>query len=314
MKKRIFTLWIVEAPNRYLLDRISELGNWKTTYIQWNDDIDKKVDEFYNNFKSPVLTDIKIDWGWLKTSDILPYNFSDLYAWQPLYIYWKYSWKLDKQVNIKISWIMWNDEYSEVIPFTFKNDNQENFSLPSLWARKKVKEIYKDNYFEKNDKLEKEVTQLWLDYSIMTEFTSFVAIDDQVRNEKWKPTTIEVPKYEVEWKLYESYNNWWIGKSISANSLRWWINTMNYSIDSVSNSISWNDFETTLTNIISYLYIIPLFLFIWWWIRIFTASWDKDKIKKWKRILIIATILIIIIFLISILINWILTSNYGSIA
>jgi len=313
-ENRIFTLWIDEAPNRYLLDRISEIWNWKTTYIQWSDDIDEKVEEFYNNFKSPVLTDIKLDWDGLEVTDILPYSFSDLYAWQPLYVYWKYSWKLDKQLDVEISWIMWNNEYSETIPFTFKSEEEENSSLAWLWARKKIKEIYKDNYFEKNGKLEQEVTQLWLDYSIMTEFTSFVAIDDQIRNENWNSTKIEVPTYEVEWKLYEEVfdNNIFSKSKYTTNNL----SPSGLSVGSINSSIEWSsiNLSTVLLNWLSiliwFLYLVFFVFFLIWLYKLFTAKWDKDKRKIAYKILIKVIILFISIFLINSLIYWVISWIY----
>jgi len=41
---------------------MAESGNGKATYVLGEDNVEEKVDEFYNNFASPVLTDIKIDW------------------------------------------------------------------------------------------------------------------------------------------------------------------------------------------------------------------------------------------------------------
>lgn len=88
---RLFMLGVDAAANRYLIDKMAESGNGKATYILGEDNIDKKVDEFYQNFASPVLTDIRIDWDGLDVSDVLPAKFIDLYAGQPLYVYGKYS-------------------------------------------------------------------------------------------------------------------------------------------------------------------------------------------------------------------------------
>jgi len=49
-----------------------------------------------------------------------------------------------------------------------------------------------------NPKLEEEVTALGLKYSIMSEFTSFIAIDDTIRNTSGQVETKKVPVYEVE--------------------------------------------------------------------------------------------------------------------
>lgn len=205
-KNRVFALWVDSAPNRYLLDSISEAWKWKTTYILEKDNIDEKVDEFYNTFKSPLLTDIEIDWDWIDTFDVLPKNIPDLYDGQPIKITWKYKWtllsSLDKTKNISIKAKSWNTDFSQNISLTFPSTEKENNSLQWLWAKQKVKDIYQENLYQTNGKLEEEVTALGLNYSIMTNFTSFIAIDDQIRTSTWETQTIQVPNYEVEWKVY----------------------------------------------------------------------------------------------------------------
>ncbi len=84
----------------------------------------------------------------------------------------------------------------------FKNEEKENSSIAAYWARQKIAEIYKENNFTPNSKLEEEVTALGLKYSIMSEYTSFIAIDDAIRNTSGQVDTHKVPVYEVEGKDY----------------------------------------------------------------------------------------------------------------
>ena len=209
-KNRVFALWVDSSPNRYLLDSISEAWKWKTTYILEKDNILEKVDEFYETFKSPLLTDIEINWDWIDTFDILPKNIPDLYDGQPIKITWKYKWNLlsslDKVKNIWIKAKSWNTDFSQNISITFPSIEKENNSLQWLWAKQKVKDIYQENLYQTNWKLEEEVTALGLNYSIMTNFTSFIAIDNQIRNSTLETQTIQVPNYEVDGKIHTNYS------------------------------------------------------------------------------------------------------------
>ena len=288
-ENRIFTLWVDYSPNRFLLDRISEAWNWKTTYILPDEDVDEKVEEFYETFKSPVLTNIKIDWDWLNVSDTLPTHFSDLYAGQPLYIYWKYSWEFDKKRDIKIKGIRWNDEYSQTVFMIFKDENKDNSSLAWLWARKKVKDIYSENYFNVNSKLEEEVTKLWLDYSIMTKFTSFIAIDDNIRNNWWKVETIQVPKYEIEGKNYNSYESvksrWWI----MVDSAMLWMWSGNKWLSIMTTWTTWDNSSNSrgvIHYLISYLVgILYIIAFFTWLTKLFNTfrKYKKEKLVDIKK-------------------------------
>src|SRR5947207_15936776 len=51
--------------------------------------------------------------------------------------------------------------------------------------------------------VQKEITQLGLDYRLMTQFTSFVAVEDRVVTKDGKPQRVEVPVEMPEGGSYE---------------------------------------------------------------------------------------------------------------
>lgn len=72
----------------------------------------------------------------------------------------------------------------------------------------------------------------------------------------------------------------------------------------------WGDLIFTLNNIIWYLiwllYFIAVALWIYWWFMILTSWWEEDKVKKWKNIVLYVIYWLIVIFLASQLINWVI--------
>lgn len=208
-ENRIFVFGVDAAANRYLLDRMVEVGKWKATYILNDAEIEEKVDEFYASFESPLLTNISVDRGAVRVYDVLPKHLPDLYEWQPIRISAKYDVQgVSKDTVITIKWWQWDIPYIQELPVVFPKSNIANDSLKSLRWRKKVKEIYSLNRFENNTSLQEEVTQLWLEYRIMTEYTSFIAIDEQVRNQWWDQVAVVIPKYQVEGKQQWSSQRW----------------------------------------------------------------------------------------------------------
>ena len=77
-------------------------------------------------------------------------------------------------------------------------------------------------------------------------------------------------------------------------SLRWW----------------WNDLVSILDNILWYLigllYFISVVVVIYGWFRVLTSWGDDEQLKKWKNLIIYALIGLIIIFLASNIIYWII--------
>jgi hypothetical protein len=74
---------------------------------------------------------------------------------------------------------------------------------------------------------------------------------------------------------------------------------------------SWDtDFITLIDNIAIYIiwlvYFIAVMIAIYGWFLILTSWWEDDKVKKWKNIVIYMIMWIIIIFLASQVVHWVI--------
>lgn len=67
-----------------------------------------------------------------------------------------------------------------------------NRALRYWWARHRIDQLSDDERASRSDALRPQITQLGLDYNLLTEYTSFVAIDRRIRNEDGLET-VEVP-------------------------------------------------------------------------------------------------------------------------
>lgn len=73
----------------------------------------------------------------------------------------------------------------------------------------------------------------------------------------------------------------------------------------------WNDnLEKTVENVFTYLltflYLVSIILAVYAWFVILTSAWNEDRVKKWKSILVFVAVWIIIIFLASTFIRWLI--------
>jgi len=71
--------------------------------------------------------------------------------------------------------------------------SQANAALGTLWARNRITVLSDYNRLRTSDKRIQEVTDLGLRYKLLTAYTSFVAIDSEVRNADGKPATVKQP-------------------------------------------------------------------------------------------------------------------------
>jgi len=178
---RLFSLGVGGSVNRYLLEGMARTGRGAVTYMGPGEKPDKVVNRFYERIAHPVLTDIELDWGSMAVSEVLPGKIPDLFHGQPVVVYGRYSGNPSGTIKLKGSHS--GEELNLPVKVNFA-DATDSEGLASMWARTKVDDL--EGYpFVRRDKPEsreaskKAVTELALEYSIMTKYTSFVAVDER---------------------------------------------------------------------------------------------------------------------------------------
>lgn len=179
-----FSFGIGDGVNRYLIEGIAKVGQGEAFVIT---DPAKAVEEatnFRRYIQSPILRNIKVTYNGFDAYDVEPKKSPTLFAKKPIVMYGK--WKGEAEGTIEITGTKGNGEtYRQVIQVDDAQPMENNSALPYLWARARVEQLMDYGLQEDEDSMErfkKEVTQIGLDYSMLTPFTSFIAVTEQVRN------------------------------------------------------------------------------------------------------------------------------------
>ena len=88
---RVFAFGIGSSVNRFLLDKMARYGRGEVEYVGLKDDGSAAARRFHERVRSPLLTDISIDWGGLPVTDVYPARIPDLFAAKPVVISGRYS-------------------------------------------------------------------------------------------------------------------------------------------------------------------------------------------------------------------------------
>ncbi|MBN1600329.1 MAG: AgmX/PglI C-terminal domain-containing protein [Chitinispirillaceae bacterium] len=195
---RVFSLGVGSSVNRYLLEGMAYAGRGNCMIIRQDGEAGKTIDEFYADIDAPVLSDLSLSWKGVHIIDPQPAQLPDLFQNQPLSINGKYSkgGKGTLTITGKCSGgRTWRRDIDVFLPTT----NEANCFLPILWARKKIEviDLLGSRIFGNNEvsdvPTKDTITKLGIEYRIITQYTSFVAVDDAVRNRSGKWTPIEQP-------------------------------------------------------------------------------------------------------------------------
>lgn len=196
---RWFPFGTGNSVNRMLIDGMAREGGGEAEYVLLNSPGHEVGKKFYDRISSPVLTDVKLDFGDLSVKEVFPHAVSDVWAERPLYIKGRYL--KPGAGTVTISGFAGGKPYTQKLQVNFPEENRSNNSIGSIWARAKVDRLMSEDLLGAqrsegvNKELKDEIVKVALDHHIMTQYTSFVAVEEKVVTEGGATRTVAV---EVE--------------------------------------------------------------------------------------------------------------------
>src|SRR5207245_2762705 len=192
---RVFAFGIGGAVNRFLLDSMAKYGRGEVEYVALNDDGSAAARRFHERVRNPLLTDISIDWNGMPVSDVYPKAIPDLFGAKPVILTGRYA--SAGKGTIRLKGKMSGRDFVREIPVDFSAQPQHDV-LATLWARTRVDDLMSHDFNgaqqgAMKDDVKQSIIKLGLDYRVMTQFTSFVAVEEMIVTDGGQPRRIDVP-------------------------------------------------------------------------------------------------------------------------
>jgi Ca-activated chloride channel family protein len=193
---RVFTFGIGNSVNRFLLDGVAHAGRGEVEYVTLEKEGSAAAERFHERIQSPVLTDLQIDWGSLKADDVYPRQLPDLFSDRPILIHGLLKGAIEGVITLR--GLTGQGPFLRRIPLHPPSEPEPHAALASLWARAKVADLMTQDLAglqsgNMRDNLKQAITDLGVRYRLLTQFTSFVAVEEDRRTEPGKLTQVSVP-------------------------------------------------------------------------------------------------------------------------
>jgi len=193
---RVFAFGIGGSVNRFLLDKMAEVGRGEVEYVAMTDDGSAAARRFHERVRNPLLTDISVDWNGLPVADVYPKRVPDLFGAKPVILTGRYT--TGGRGVVRLKGRMSGREFVREIPVEFPEGQTQHDVLASLWARTRIEDLMSQDYNGAQQgamrpELKETITNLGLEYRLMTQFTSFVAVEEMIVTDGGQPRRIDVP-------------------------------------------------------------------------------------------------------------------------
>lgn len=175
----VFAFGIGSSVNRHLMEGIAHVGQGESFVVTNAADAGKEASRFRKYVAAPMLSRISLKFDGFDTFDTEPMRIPDVLSDRPIICFGK--WRGEAKGNIEVTGLTGIGNYTKIIPVADAQQDGETSALRHLWARHRI-QMLGDYGLLGGVVNQAEITRLGLAYELMTEYTSFVAVDTEIRN------------------------------------------------------------------------------------------------------------------------------------
>ena len=190
----VFAFGIGSSVNRHLMEGLARAGMGEPFIVTRPDEAKAQAERFRKLIESPVLTSVKAKFEGLDVYDVEPQALPDVLAERPVIVFGKWREKTGSgPTRVVIEGRAANGPYTQSLPIDAQAEWQGTGALRHLWARHRIAALSDEESLTGGDAQKAAITKLGLDYSLLTQYTSFIAVDQVVRNPGGQGATANQP-------------------------------------------------------------------------------------------------------------------------
>jgi Ca-activated chloride channel homolog len=181
---RVFCIGIGNDINRPLLKQVAESAGGLAAFISHEDDFGRQAQAFRRKLMRPVATNVKIQVEGVAAFDIANAELPDLYYGAPVWLMGRYKQAGTAQVTVTAEIL--GQPFVQKLDLSFPEIEHKNPEIERMWAFQRVQELM--DLLRKsgqNPQLIDQIVRLCEDYSIVSEYASFIVLENDAEYARW---------------------------------------------------------------------------------------------------------------------------------
>lgn len=206
-RANFFPFGIGTSVNRYIIEGMAHVGQGAAFVATDEPEAETMAERFREYIQHPVLSNIKMTFDGLDVYDVEPLSVPDVFSERPVIVFGK--WRGDPTGTIRLMGSSGNTCYRQTIEVNASDVKRNHEGLKYLWARERIRILDDFAGLGEENSLQAQITELGLRYNLLTRYTSFIAVDSQVRNAGGEQITVRQPL-----PLPEGVSNYAVGQAV----------------------------------------------------------------------------------------------------
>ena len=281
-----FPFGIGTSVNRFLIEGIARASRAESFVVTTQHDAHAQAKRFMEMVSAPVMTDIAVSFDGFQASDLEPGNIPDLLARRPVTVVGK--WKGEPRGRIIVTGKTASGPFRQEIDVAAAK-SEVSVALPFLWARDRIARLSDFAGLQSDAQTIAAVVKLGLQYNLVTNFTSFVAIDSITGRTLQLPISVQQPLPLPMGVTSTATSNFWHG---SGGPMGSGISGTKYNDAKIANST--NAILTYIEGSFGALFMLVTGLFA----IVFSITWATTRKRPHGVLAIVFSILAVLAFLI----------------
>jgi Ca-activated chloride channel family protein len=183
-RTRLFTIGIGNDVDRQLLEQLAADAGGLAAFVSRGDDFARQARAFQRKLRRPAMTHVEIALDGCGAYDLEPPTLPALYHGMPVRLYGRY--RQAGQATLTLRGTVGGEPIERKLPLDFPAA-AENAEIERMWAWKRVDRLLEEAEKAGDRKSARdEVVRLGEAFSIVTEHTSFLVLENDAEYQRWK--------------------------------------------------------------------------------------------------------------------------------
>jgi Ca-activated chloride channel homolog len=176
----VFAFGIGSSVNRFLIEGMARVGQGEPFIVTSEAEAESRAEDLRRYIQSPVLTKARLVLQGFEVHDVEPPGIPDVLAQRPVVVFGK--WRGARKGELILEGLGGEGKFQKVFDVARIPASRDNAALRHLWARSRIARLDDYQHLSSDPDRVREITRLGLEYHLLTNYTSFIAVDKIVRN------------------------------------------------------------------------------------------------------------------------------------